>query len=325
MTGLGRKRFLAASAAIIVASIAGIIYLMTREQPYDRNFDSRVADPAYRADGPVVLYDEGHLNTHTTTGGYKPRADLIRSDGYHLRVTRQSLSEETLEGVAVLVVVLARGTNDANDISAFADSEIAVVDRWVRGGGSLLLVTDHWPYGAAAAPLARRFNVQMGGGLVEDPEHHDANRGESHLVFSADNGLLKEHPIVRGRSSAERIGRVLTFTGQSILGPPDAVPFLALSDQAIEWPPSAPQVEKSGGDVRVNMEYGDPVSAAGRAQGIALELERGRLVILGEAGMLRAQRGPGGNQVGMNVPGYQNRQLAINIMHWLSRMSLGAS
>jgi len=307
--------------ALIAVSVAGVmLYVMNREQPYDSSFDAKVADPVYQTNGPVVLYDEGHLNTHTATGGYKPLADLIRSDGYDLQVTRQLLSGGTLEGVAVLVVVLARGTNDANDSSAFADWEIAAVDAWVRSGGSLLLVTDHWPYGAAAALLTQRFGVGMGKGLVEDPEHHDANRGASHLVFSTDNGLLKEHPIVRGRSASERIDRVLTFTGQSMSGPPEAVPFLALSDAAIEYPPSTPQVEKDGGDVRVSMEYGEAVSAGGRAQGIAMELEKGRVVILGEAGMLRAQREGDGDRVGMNVPEYQNRQLAINIMHWLSRV-----
>jgi hypothetical protein len=43
-------------------------------------------------------------------------------------------------------------------------------------------------------------------------------------------------------------------------------------------------------------------------------------VVLGEAGMLRAQRDRGRERVGMNVPGYDNRQLALNILHWLSRV-----
>ncbi len=320
MPRLTRKGVIGTVAALIVVSIAGFLVAFNRQRPYDPAYDARVMNPAYRAGGPIVLYDEGHLNSHTTTGGYKPLADLIRSDGYDLRVTQQALSERELEGVSVLVVALARGSNDANDNSAFADVEVAVVDEWVRGGGSLLLVTDHWPYGSAAASLAQRFGVQMGRGLVEDAKYHDPSRGDSHLVFSAENGLLKDHPIIRGRGPDERIQRVLTFTGQSLLGPPAAVPFLALSDVATERPPTAPQVEKEGGDIRVNMEYGDPVSAKGRAQGMALELEQGRIVILGEAGMLRAQRVSGGEQVGMNVPGYDNRQLAINIMHWLSRV-----
>jgi protein-S-isoprenylcysteine O-methyltransferase Ste14 len=68
------------------------------------------------------------------------------------------------------------------------------------------------------------------------------------------------------------------------------------------------------------MEYGAPVAAGGRAQGLALEVQTGRVVILGEAGMLRAQRGRNGERVGMNVPGCDNRQLALNIMRWLSRV-----
>lgn len=320
MARLGRMGTTAAVAVVIVGIVAGVLVLLDRQRPYDPDFDARVIDPAYRTGGPIVLYDEGHRNTHTMNGGYKPLADLIRSDGYELRGTRDPLSVAALEGVSVLAVVLPRGSNDTNDDPAFADSETGIVDRWVRGGGSLLLVTDHWPYGSAAASLAERFGIHLGKGLVQDPAHHDPSRGDSHLVFSADNGLLREHPIVEGRSSSERIRRVLTFTGQSILGPPGAVSFLALSDDATERPPTAPRVERDGGDVRVSMEYGDPMPAAGRAQAIALDVELGRVVVLGEAGMLRAQRDRGRERVGMNVPGYDNRQLALNILHWLSRV-----
>lgn len=94
---------------------------------------------------------------------------------------------------------------------------------------------------------------------------------------------------------------------------------MALSDVATERPPTPARVERDGGNVRVVMEYGAPVSAAGRAQGVALEVQAGRVVVLGEAGMLRAQRESNGDRIGMNAPGYDNRQLALNIMHWLSR------
>jgi hypothetical protein len=68
------------------------------------------------------------------------------------------------------------------------------------------------------------------------------------------------------------------------------------------------------------MSYGEPVPARGRAQGVALEWGRGRVVVPGEAGMLSAQRGRDGAPVGMNFPGYDNRQLVLNLMHWLSRL-----
>lgn len=171
---------------------------------------------------------------------------------------------------------------------------------------------DHWPYGLAARSLAQRFDVDVRGGFVEDPAHHEAQRGTSHLVFSEENGLLRAHPITRG------VKRVLTFTGTSVRGSAGAVAFLALSDSATERPPGPARVEQDGDNNRVLMEYGDPQPAGGRAQGIALEFGRGRVVVLGEAGMLRAQRDRSG-LVGMNVPGHDNRQLALNIMHWLSR------
>jgi hypothetical protein len=51
---------------------------------------------------------------------------------------------------------------------------------------------------------------------------------------------------------------------------------------------------------------------------------KGRVVVLGEAGMLSAQmiRYPDGREMrfGMNMPGNDNRQFALNVAHWLSRM-----
>ena len=317
-----RTRIIAAVSVLVVA-IAGAALLITKpEASYDRAFDASVSNPAYRANGPVVLYDEAHRNTHTTKSGYRPLADLIRNDGYTVRIAREPLTTSALEGVSVLVLALSQGANDANDDPAYSEAEAGVIEAWVRAGGSLLLITDHWPYGSSVAPLARRFDVAMGTGMVQDTANHDPARGDSHLVFSEENGLLRDHPIVRGRSEAERVRRVLTFTGQSLQGPAgsaQAVPFLALSDVATERPPGPPKVDRSGGDLRVSLEYGAPVSAAGRAQGLALEVGAGRMVVLGEAGMLRAARDRNGAQIGMNVPGYDNRQLALNIVHWLSR------
>jgi hypothetical protein len=316
---LNSKRLIAVSTVAIIVIVGGLVFVLNHADSYDPAFDARVTDPAYPGNGPILLFDEGHLNTHTTTGGYRPLVDLLRSDGYIVHVSRQPLSAAALKGVSVLLLALARGANDSNDAPAYLESEAAAIENWVHTGGSLLLITDHWPYGSAVSSLARRFNVQMGAGLVQDPKHHDPDRGDSHLVFSVENGLLRDHPIVRGRTMTERVRKVLTFTGQSIKGPAASVAFLALSDAATERPPGPPYVERNGGNVRVSMEYGAPVPAMGRAQGIAFEAQRGRIVVLGEAGMLRAQRDRSGALVGMNVAGYDNRQLALNIMHWLSR------
>ncbi|MGZ9100481.1 MAG: hypothetical protein ACXW3O_12330 [Brevundimonas sp.] len=63
-------------------------------------------------------------------------------------------------------------------------------------------------------------------------------------------------------------------------------------------------------------------SAAGRAQGLAFTHGAGRVVVLGEAGMLSAQLVRFGDdrpdmRFGMNVA-TGNPQFGLNIMHWLS-------
>jgi hypothetical protein len=316
-----RRRIISAAMILCILVVAGgLFYLVTREQLYDPGFDTRVSEPAYRTGGPQVRFDEAHRNRHKASGGYKPFVDLIRNDGYHVQVNREPFALERLADVSVLVVVCAMGRNDARNAPAFMDEEAAAVTQWVRSGGSLLLIADHFPFSAAAASLSGRFGVEIGDGMVEDPKQHEPSLGDSHLVFSHANGLLQDHPITRGRNPAERIERVLTFTGVSLGNTANGAAFLTLSDTAVDRPASVPTIEKDGGNVRVTTTYGEPVSAKGRAQCVALDLGQGRVVVLGEAGMLSAQRDSRGTPVGMNYRGYDNRQLALNIMHWLSRL-----
>jgi hypothetical protein len=95
----------------------------------------------------------------------------------------------------------------------------------------------------------------------------------------------------------------MTFTGQSLDGPADAAVLLKLPGNAVEYVPDGSELVPQ---------------PAGAAQGLALEYGQGRAVVLGEAGMLTAQVAKG-EPFGMNLPGNDNRQLALNIMHWLSR------
>ena len=314
------RRSIPLLAILIVLVVAGGVLALNRPLPYDRKFDTRIAEPAFTQSGPVVLYDQAHRNVHKADGAYKPLVELMRHDGYQVRVLEQPLSASSLSGANVLVSVLAQGANEANEEPAFAEAELIALDDWVKAGGSLLLVTDHWPFGPAVAALAKRFGVLIGTGLVEDSQNHEAQRGASHLIYSDDNGLLKDHPILHGRNDSERVHRVLTFTGTSFACPTEGVPFLSLSPNAIEYPPTPASVEKSGNKTKVSMNYGEPKPTQGNAQGLAMEWGKGRIVMLADAGMLRAERPRDGQVVGMNFPGYDNRQLAINIVHWLSRV-----
>ena len=58
---------------------------------------------------------------------------------------------------------------------------------------------------------------------------------------------------------------------------------------------------------------------AGRAQGIAFRPGKGRVVMFADAAMLSAQvAGADNKPFGMNVAETDNRQLVLNVMHWLS-------
>jgi hypothetical protein len=285
----------------------------------DRRFDTHVADPTYAADGPRVLFDEAHRNWHSARGSYRPFVELLESDGYRVARSQQLVDAELLSTCDILAIVTAVGANDANDDDAFSTAECDAIERWVSGGGGLLLVTDHYPSGDAVESLAARFGVQLSKGQVEDPQHFDADFESTHLIFSRVNGGLAAHPICDGKSADEALQRVLSFTGQAVFAPATGIGFLQLSATALARPAKA-QVERRGDDVIVRVEYGDPESAAGWAQGVALEHGDGRVVVLGEAAMLSARLREGdARPIGMNTPGYDNRQLALNLMHWLSR------
>ena len=272
-------------------------------QESDPSFDTRVARPAYTAEHPRVLFDEAHNNFHTSTGRYKPFAQVIANDGYAVIPSKEKLTKDVLARGNVLIIANALGApgmgqSGAGD-PAFTDAECDAVRDWVQAGGSLLLITDHAPFGAAAESLAKRFGVDMSKGMTSDPSNSEG--GETSLVFTRKNTLLGDHPITRGRDESERVNRVQTFTGQSLKGPSGSVAILKLADTASD----------SSAD-------GKTTSAAGRAQGIAFPFGKGRVVVMGEAAELSAQTA-GGEKFGMNVPGLDNRQMALNIMHWLTR------
>ena len=185
MTFVSHRRILSIAVIVFVLAACGglLFYLANRERLYDPNFDTRVAEPAYRTEHAHVLYDEAHLNVHTADGRYKGFVDLITNDGYDVHLNRDAFTADRLVGVSVLVIAGARGPTETGSTSALTESEIAAVDQWVRSGGSLLLIVDHFPFGAAAESLGRRLGVDIGDGIAEDPKNHEAKLGEKIFVF----------------------------------------------------------------------------------------------------------------------------------------------
>ena len=285
---------------LICAPVAG-------QQQADPEFNTSVETPAYKREGPRVMFDEAHHNFHTADGRYKPFVDLLLNDGYRVIRNRQSFSKTRLESYKILVIANALATEEDDDAgadqSAFNDDEIAAVAEWVKDGGALLLIADHAPFGAAAAALSKRFGVEMSRGYTFDPENSVAG-SPSQLIFSRENKLLNTHPITEGRGEKERLKLVRSFTGQALKGPEGSVAILSLSASAYDSP---------------SFDSGLKVSAAGQAQAVALKFGKGRVVVQGETAMLSAQiAGAEKRPMGMNVPGNDNKQYTLNLMHWLS-------
>ena len=273
----------------------------------DIGFDVKIARPSYTTEHPRVLIDEAHHNFHTSSGRYKPLAGLITNDGYQVSPNRDTFTAESLRKCDVLVIANAMAAEPLGSPgagkSAFTDDECKAVHDWVKAGGALLLITDHDPFGASAENLGKEFGVEMSKSVARDPA--SSAIGSRGLLFSRDKRLLGDHPITRGRTESERINRVMTFTGQALKGPDGSTPLLKFASTA--------SLRRNGNKIS---------SAEGQSQGMALKCGRGRVVVLGEAAQLSAQltgleRTPQ-NMMGMNVPGNDNRQLALNIMHWLS-------
>lgn len=299
------KRILIRAAAIV--AVLGALFLAfaywydSVGQRPDPAFDASVAHPAFAAGaGPEVFFDVGHRNWHSPRGRYRPLADLLRHDGFQIREIDKALTPSSLEPIRILVIANAMGPDGHEGNAAFTGEEIHAIVDWVRQGGCLLIVADHVPFGSAAESLAAGFGVTMYLAFARDDEQHDGWDNER-LAFSRDNGLLADSAITNGRNTGERVERVVTFTGQSLSVPQGAIPLLRMGDASYDW-----------------KSRSERTPARGHAQGIAMTFGKGRVLILGEAGMLSAQVDPLGIAMGMNKPGNDDKQFALNVFRWLS-------
>lgn len=300
---------------LTLALILGLAFggVATAQQVPDPNVDVLVAHPTYPANaGPRVILDGGHNNFHTVDGRYAAFAALLRNDGYRVSGSTGPLTAESLAAADVLVIANARGPSDAaNPLGAgvaFSEAEAQALHRWVEDGGALLLIADHQPFPAAIAPIAAAFGVDWDSRYAVDPHGPGGLAGDP---FTRAAGTLNDSPIARGEGGGQPVTEVRTFTGSVFTPPAGAIPLLTLGPGFVLIDRAAAQA--SGGDVT------NPPSAAGRLQGAAMTVGRGRVVLIGEAAQFSAQlAGPQAQAMGFNNPAAaQNRAFLLNILRWL--------
>ena len=305
-----RNRLQSAALSLMMAA-ALLASGVKAQQVADTAFKPPIPNPAYQSGrGPVIMLDEAHFNFHTADGRYLAFAELLRRDGYVVKPSRSRFDKASLKEGQILVIANALAERNQSDWSlptpsAFSDEEVGAVRDWVNEGGSLLLIADHMPFPGAADKLASAFGVRFNNGYAIDEQ------AQGPMVFKLSDGSLKEHEITRGRTDAEKVDRVTTFTGSAFQVDRDAQPLLVLGPSVVSFMATAAgQIDDATPRTPVKGWY----------QGAVIRFGKGRVAVFGEAAMFSAQlAGPNRNPMGMNAPiAEKNPQFLLNLMHWLS-------
>jgi hypothetical protein len=199
--------------------LGGLAPAARGQQVADTSWHPHVVRPAFPSgDGPVVYVDEAHHDFHTATGRFAPFARLLTADGYRVRRFQAGFDRAALDSVRLLVIANALAAENVTKWtrpvqSAFSPAEMDALADWVARGGALLLIADHMPLAGAAMALAARFGVPYVDGFALDPRPH----WDGVTVFRRSDGSLADHAITNGRSPAERVDSVATFTGSALL------------------------------------------------------------------------------------------------------------
>ena len=303
--------FMILAGVILIIIITLLVFIFRNDLLYqcaDLSGAEPIKNPAYPANGPLILFDEGHGNFHTMAGRYEPFVRLLTADGYRFRPLRAEIDTSSLLAADVLVI--------ANPADPLEQLEIDALVEWVKGGKSLLLISDHPPFASPLQELCHRFGVKLSGMWTADPDQKEPNApGPTWIRYQRSKGGLGQHPVFEGRFPDERIDTVTAFTGQSI-HVETGTALLKLSGNARNYETREQSQDAVGGKSVTEGDFG--------AQAVAIEFGQGRIIVVGEAGMLTTQviRFLIFNlkKFGFNRPGNDNRQWVLNIMHWLTRL-----
>lgn len=271
-----------------------------------------------QAQATTVAIDEAHNNWHTKDGRYKVFSDVLVGTGFNVVSNKLEFSENNLEDVDVLVIANAIHANDVEDwtlpnYSALNRGEIEALNRWIKKGGSLMLIADHFPFPNAIEALASSFGFYFTDGYVR-------NKQNPKQIYSLKKGNLKNHALLRGKNKSNNISEIRLFTGSAFLSPPKAHNIISLGKGAVSKMPKDPH-EADKESILLDVE--------GFHQGSVLEFGKGRIAVFSEAAMFTRQTFPSRTIEGKRYPevviglgtehAEQNEQLLVNTVQWLAK------
>jgi hypothetical protein len=308
---MSRSSSAAAAYAITASCLVSFSRIAGSQQLADTAFHFVNEKPAFdSATGPQVCMDVGHngfASAGRNPGAYRPLVRLLEGDGFRVRELLMAFTPATLRTCDLLIIVDAKA--DANlknwvlpHPSALAPDEIAVLDRWVRDGGGLLVIADHNPAPGAVADLGQRLGVIVLDGIAHTADGPD---GPSVEVFARRRGEVIDHPVARGRNSRERVDSVATFTGHAFIASMEWSPVLKFGGRSVGLLPF-PDLPRTDWP-HFNID--------GWLEAATRRLGRGRVAWLAEVSVCTAlDRDTGMN----NSHAAQNAQFCLNIHRWLA-------
>jgi hypothetical protein len=264
------------------------------ELTVDESFAPPIAAPAFRAGkGPTVVVDEKHRNVVSLKTYFGPVGRFLGKDGYYVRPGTGAFTAGGLARARVLIIANARAPEgSAEGTSALADAEVTAIEAWVGKGGGLLLIADRAPFGGPARALARSFGVTLDDNTLLRKDDDGRPDGVLAVDVSADGE--RSHPVFAG------VSRVVYVVGESLDGPGPVL--------------RAPKGTYSGPTIQA----ADGPSAAGKPIVLAFSHGKGRVVVIGDAGIASAF-GSRGGATHRGISEADNAIFVRNVVRWLAR------
>ncbi len=252
------------------------------QQLPDFNYRPEWPNPPHaQGAGPLVALDAGHNNFHTLNGGFSAFGNILAAGGFVVQSHEGGFDELSLDGVDILVIANPLDYSNVGNWtlpcpSAFTEEEMDALQNWVDGGGRLVLIADHMPFGGAVADLAGLFGLQWYNGFAS-------------IESSGPGDLLSEvDPFLH----ADSIHNFRTFTGSAMEPSLDFHSLMVLSEGDLNLPSRAWNFDSL--NTRMPLE--------GKWQACWRTWGRGAIVCLGEAASLTSQLiGPDKIPVGVSM------------------------
>jgi len=185
--------------------------------------------PKYARDtGPRIGIDEAHHNFHSLKEARTaPFVDALKQEGYRVSALSASITKDALVDFDVVVIINALHASNVDAWRApiqvaFSEEEVGALVEWVEGGGRLLLVADHMPFGGAAKNLGAALGFTLHDAFAFGKT--DQGRRSGNIMHRRAKGEVEVHPMTEG------VDQVKSFMGQAFEAPDDASVLVRMSD-----------------------------------------------------------------------------------------------